>query len=143
MCETWPVKKTIAIYSLAVAGGAFILQWLRYQYVARFFSTEIYVAVVALGFASLGVWVGLRLAAPSGEKTRAVNQRALRALGISPREHEVLTLLADGNSTKEIAESLFVSANTIKTHLANLYAKLDVSRRTQAIRKARSLGLLQ
>jgi len=66
----------------------------------------------------------------------------LAQLGISTREGEVLACLAQGLTNEEIAERLFISTNTVKTHLANLYAKLDVSRRTQALEKARRLGLL-
>ena len=70
------------------------------------------------------------------------NARALGYLGISEREYEVLELLAAGHSNREMAERLYVSPNTIKTHLAHLYEKLEVSRRTQAVRKARSLRLI-
>jgi DNA-binding NarL/FixJ family response regulator len=130
------------MYSVAVAAGAFLLQWLDYQYTVRRFSTEIYITVVALGFAALGVWVGQRISGPARQPHGERNQRAIEHLGITVRECEVLDLLARGHSNREIAERLFVSPNTVKTHLVSLYGKLEVSRRTQAIDKARSLRMI-
>ena len=94
--------------------------------------------------AALGIWVGVRLfprRAPAGEFT--VNDKARESLGISEREFEVLELLAAGQSNKEIAASLNVSPNTVKTHVAKLYGKLQASRRTEAILRARELGMLK
>lgn len=105
-------------------------------------STPVYVAVVALVFITLGIWIGTRLARPEAPEEFERNEEAMEYLGISPREHEVLELLARGHSNREIAKALFVSSNTVKTHLSRLYGKLDVSRRTQAVRKARSLRLI-
>lgn len=136
------MTKSIVAYSLAIASSAFFLQWLEYQYAIRVFSTEIYVVIVATLFTGLGAWAGSKLTRrrlPSGFER---NSRAIEYLGISDREYEVLQLLAEGHSNKEIAERLFVSTNTIKTHLSNVYAKLEVSRRTQAVQKARALRLI-
>lgn len=137
------MKRTIVLYSLAMAVVVLGLQWLDYQYTIRAFSFEIYIVLIAVLFAALGVWVGLRLATRTGSATfEQPNARAMDYLGISAREYEVLELLAHGCSNKEIAERLFVSPNTVKTHLAHLYDKLQVSRRTQAIRKAQTLEIL-
>jgi DNA-binding CsgD family transcriptional regulator len=137
------MKKTIVLYSLAIAAAAFALQWVQYLYTVRVFSTEIYIGFIALGFTMLGIWVGHRLAGGSGvAKPFEKNHQAIAYLGISEREVEVLELLAEGHSNKEIGEHLFVSPNTIKTHLANLYGKLEVSRRTQAVQKARALAMI-
>ena len=136
------MKKTILGYAAAVAGSAFLLQWLEYQYAIRVFSTEIYVVIIAVLFTVFGAWVGLRIA-PGGKREAFVpNTQAMDYLGISKREYEVLGLLAKGLSNQEIAKALFVSTNTVKSHLSRIYAKLDVSRRTQAIEKARSLSML-
>lgn len=136
------IRKTALLYGLALAAGAFALRWLEYQHTVRAFSTEIYIVLVAAAFTVLGIWLGRRLtrrrAPPEFEK----NAKALDYLGVSDREYEVLTLLADGLSNREIAERLFVSPNTVKTHLMHLYGKLGVSRRTQALHKARELGLI-
>ena len=136
------MKKTLVLYSLAIAAAAFALQWLEYKHTVRDFSTEIYTVIIALGFTALGVWVGSRLVGGRAPDTFEKNTRALASLGISEREYEVLELLARGHSNKEIADALFVSPNTIKTHLGNLYGKLEVSRRTQAVQKARALRMI-
>jgi len=137
------MTKTTLIYGLALAAGAFALRWLEYQHAVRAFSTEIYLVLIAAAFTVLGVWLGRRLT-PRGAPAEFVkNAQALGYLGVSDREYEVLTLLADGLSNREIAERLFVSPNTVKTHLAHLYEKLAVSRRTQAISKAKELRLIR
>jgi len=136
------LKKVILFYSLGIALSAFVLQWLEYQYAIRYFSTEIYIAVIALSFTALGIWVGIRLTAPRPQQPFEKNIKAMTYLGISDREYEVLELLAAGHSNKEIADSLFVSTNTVKTHLANLYSKLEVTRRTQAVHKAKTMQMI-
>ncbi len=136
------MKKPVLLYSLAVAFGAFLLQWLEYKYAVRVFSREIYVAIIALLFTALGVWVGHRLFAPTARAPFERNVKAIDYLGISNREYEVLELLAQGHSNREIAETLVVSPNTVKSHLGRLYEKLEVSRRTAAIQKARTLRMI-
>lgn len=134
--------RTLVIWALVLAGGAFLLQWLKYAYLARVFPFEIYGTLIGLGFAIGGVWVGWRLAARPRAGGFARNDAALRSLGITGQEARVLERLAAGQSNKEIARTLGLSPNTVKTHLANLFAKLEVSRRTQAISKARALELI-
>ena len=136
------MKKSIFLYSLAIGMAAFMLQWLQYKYTVRIFSTEIYIILIAVIFAGLGIWVGKRLTTARAEKPFEKNVSALAYLGISEREYEVLMLLAEGMSNKEIAERLFVSPNTVKTHLARLYEKLEVSRRTQAVTRAKELSMI-
>lgn len=134
--------RTILIYGVLLAAGAFGLQWLEYQFVVRTHATEIYLAMLALAFMGLGVWVGARLFhRPTAPFTP--NTRVRESLGVSDREYEVLTLLAAGRSNKEIANQLHVSPNTVKTHVANLFGKLEAKRRTQAISRARELGMVR
>ena len=134
---------TILIYGVVLAAGAFGLQLIEYQYLVRNHATETYVVIIALGFMSLGVWVGLRLFRPAATQRDFVpNTQAQASLGISERELDVLRLLAAGRSNKEIANELAVSPNTIKTHIANLFGKLEVRRRTEAIGRARELGII-
>ena len=134
--------RLVAIYGAILAGASLGLRWIEYRYLVRAYSVEVYVALVALAFLSLGVWAGARLfrrvPAPFMRNTRVIER-----LGISARELEVLELLAAGRSNKEIARRLDVSPNTVKTHLANLYEKLEVERRTEAIRRARDLGMIR
>jgi DNA-binding CsgD family transcriptional regulator len=133
----------ITLYAIALALAVTGLEWLEYRYVTRAFSTEIYIVMLAAGFAGLGLWAGHRLTRrreppPTFER----NDAAIRSLGLTPRECEILQLLASGRSTKEIARQLEISPNTAKTHLARVYQKLEVQRRTQAIHKARELALI-
>ncbi|MEI9996688.1 MAG: response regulator transcription factor [Rhizomicrobium sp.] len=134
--------KAIFVYAVLLAAGAFALEWLQYKYVTRVFATEVYVVLIALGFAGLGLWTGYRLT-PRGAAARFErNTAALRSLGVTDREYDVLALLATGQSNKEIARSLGVSPNTVKSHILRLFEKLEVQRRTQAIHKARELRLV-
>jgi DNA-binding CsgD family transcriptional regulator len=138
------VGRTILLYALALAAAATLLQWLEYSHFTRAFSTELYIAIIAAMFVGLGAWAGSRLTArqrPSGPFER--NQAAIRSLGLSPRECEILDALAVGETNKELARRLGISPNTVKTHLARIYEKLEVQRRVQAIEKARSLSLIR
>ena len=138
------MTKTVVAYGLALAALAALLQFIEYKYLAKAYTTEIYVVLVAVGFLCLGVWVGLKVTSRRRvSDSFAVNERALQELGISKREHQVLSLLAEGQTNQELADSLCISPNTIKTHLNRLYEKLEVNRRTQAIQKARELSLIK
>jgi DNA-binding CsgD family transcriptional regulator len=135
--------KTVLIYGFALAAGAVALQWIEYHIWARAHASTIYVALIAAAFMGLGIWVGARLFRKeprAGDFTP--NERAQASLGITEREREVLQLLADGRSNKEIAARLGLSPNTVKTHVARLFEKLRVARRTEAISLARELGLV-
>lgn len=137
------MTKKILMYSIGIACAAFALQWLEFQYAVRMFSTEIYIVIIALSFATLGVWVGNRLTTPKKSEPLQRNQQAIDYLGLTTSEQKVLTLLAEGLSNAEIANRIHVSINTVKSHLGSVYAKLDVSRRTQAVHKARSLNIVE
>lgn len=134
--------RSAAIYGSILALAAFVFRWMEYRHSVQMFSTELYIFFVALAFTALGIWLGRKLAGPGNRQRFVRNERALQTLGISEREYEVLCLLAKGLSNQEIADNLHVSSNTIKTHLAHLYEKLQVSRRTQAIHKSKALRLI-
>lgn len=136
------MTRTILLWALVLAAGAFALQWLEYQYLARLFSWEIYVAVIGTAFAAGGVWLGWKLASRTGSGPFQRNAAAQMSLGLTGQEMRVLERLAAGQSNKEIARTLGLSPNTVKTHVANLFAKLEVARRTQAVGKARDLRLI-
>ena len=137
-----PHWKPVVLYGAALAAGALALQWIDYQQLARAHSGNIYTFVVAAGFLALGVYVGARVIGRSQPAAFDGNAKAQAALGISPRELEVLHEIASGRSNTEIAERLNVSPHTVKTHVARLFDKLDASRRTEAINKARELGIV-
>lgn len=135
-------RAALLSYALALAAGAFVLQWLQYRYVVRAFPLEIYIGLIALAFAGLGLWTGMRLARRPPSASFEKNTAAIASLGITQREEQVLALVAAGKSNKEIAQKLSVSPNTIKTQVASLYQKLEVQRRTQAVQKARELAII-
>ena len=139
---TRTVLPTILLWALILAVGAFALRWMEFQYLARVFSWQVYIALIGTAFAAGGVWVGWRLAARSAPAPFQPNAAARASLGVTGQEMKVLEQLAAGRSNKEIAQALGLSPNTIKTHIANLFAKLDASRRTQALAKARDLQLI-
>lgn len=134
--------KRILLYAALLAAGALALQWLDLQRMARLYPQSVYDALLAAGFLALGLWIGARVLA-CREAPFDGNPRALAELGISPREAGVLAELAAGRSNKEIARRLGVSPNTVKTHVARLYGKLGAVRRTDAVRRARELGLVE
>lgn len=136
------MRKTILLYGLALAAAAFALEWLQYQYAAKAYAPEIYIFLIAVAFTVLGIWAGRRLTERTAPGPFEKNSAALAELGVTDREYEVLTLLAAGCANKEIARLLDLSPNTVKTHLARLYEKLEVQRRTQAVQKARELSLI-
>jgi DNA-binding CsgD family transcriptional regulator len=145
------VKRTVAIYGLIGAAFLAVLQFIQYRFLLLEHSLEIYGGLVALLFASLGIWLGLKLT-----KTRVVikevpvpvsgpfrvDATSVERLGLTPREIEILHLIAEGLSNREIAERLFVSENTVKTHSANLFSKLSAKRRTQAVQLAKAAGII-
>lgn len=132
----------VLIYAACLGVGAFVLQWLEYQYFIRAVSTELYIVFIAALFTALGAWVGTRLTRRPPPADFVRNDAVLKTLGVTEREVTVLELLAAGDANKEIARKLDISPNTVKTHIASLFAKLEVQRRTQAIQKARELGIL-
>lgn len=142
------MKKIIVFYGIILAVLVVALRIIEYNYLMRNLTIEIYVGVIAVFFTFIGIWLGVKLINKprpdilSSYENFEINRETLKSLGISEREKEVLWAMAQGLSNKEIAAKLFVSLNTIKTHSTNLYGKLNVSRRTQAIQKARKLNLI-
>lgn len=132
------------ILGLCIAG----MKAIEYRFLVIDHAIEIYGGIVALLFTSLGIWVGWKLTRPkvsaalTNEPGFHTSEKNLEKTGISKREMDVLELIAQGLSNQEIADRLFVSINTVKTHSSNLFMKLDVKRRTEAIQKARQLELI-
>ena len=137
---------TVLLYGLALAVLVFILKYVEYRYWIRDLKVEVYIGVVAMLFTALGIWVGSKLLQRKKDAMvdapHRVDEVALRSLGLSARELEVLQLIAKGNSNQEIADKLFISLATVKSHSSSLFGKLEVSRRTQAVHKAKSLGII-
>ena len=155
------MKKHLLIYGLC--GGLLIvlLKTIEYRFLVMERSIEIYGGLIALFFASVGIWLGLKLTknkerilvkevpvevkvevpVPTAEPF-ALDRTRLQQLGITARELEILQLIAGGLSNREIAEKLFVSENTVKTHSSRLLDKLSAKRRTQAVQIAKELRLI-
>jgi DNA-binding NarL/FixJ family response regulator len=136
------MARVVVLYALGLGVLATALSWLEYRYLARAFTFEVYLALVATGSIVLGAWLGGKLTPRRPAEAFERNQAAIRSLGLSPREVEVLEVLAAGESNKEIARRLGISPNTVKTHIARVYEKLAVERRIQAVEKARLLALI-
>lgn len=139
------MRKTILIYGAALAALVALMKFIEYRYFVQDLSLEFYIGIVAVFFTALGIWAGLRLTRRKviiADPDFILNEQELARLGISKREQEVLELIAEGLSNQEIAEKLFVSLNTVKTHSSSLFSKLNVRRRTEAVRRAKELRLL-
>ena len=146
------MKRIILLYGLS--GGLLIaaLRFTEYRFLVLEHSVEIYGALIALIFAAIGIKLGLTFTrkeevvvvreVPVPETAFVRNEEHVATLGITPRELEILEQIASGKSTRQIAESLFVSENTVKTHASRLFDKLGVNRRTQAVHEAKRLGLI-
>lgn len=129
-------------YGLLLACGTLALQWLDYQWLARMHSEEVYIVLVAAIFLAIGIAIGAGALRTATAACHDGNPQAVAILGISPRELTVLRELAAGRSTKEIAQRLHLSPHTVKTHVARLFEKLEARRRTDAVARARTLGIL-
>lgn len=137
--------KSVILYGLAMAVLIGVLKLAEYRFYVRDLSIEMYVGFVALLFILLGAWIGRKMTRAdtiSTEGKTRPDEAELKKLGITKREYEVLGLIASGMSNREIADKLFVSTSTIKTHTSSLFSKLDATRRTQAIHRAKELGIL-
>jgi len=157
------MKRHVLIFGLVGGLLIAILQYTEYRFVVIEHSIELYGALIAILFAAFGIWLGLRITrrretiretvvvrevlvpaeapVPHAPNT-ALQQDQQKALGITARELEILTLVARGLSNREIATQLFVSENTVKTHCARAFDKLGAKRRTQAVQLGKELGLL-
>ena len=136
------MARFVLLYAAVLALAAAALQWLEYRYFVRSFSTEMYILLIAVGFGALGLWAGRRLTPRPSNGSFERNHAAIRSLGLTDRECQILERLASGQSNKELAREFGISPNTVKTHIARVYEKLEVQKRVQAIEKARWLSLI-
>lgn len=147
--------KMAIVYGSSLALLLFLLKWLEWRLVILDHAVQIYAGAIAILFTGLGIWLALKLARPKVKTivvekevmvtplpAGTINEKEITRLGLSTRELEVLHLMAEGLSNQEIAGRLFLSLNTIKTHSSNIFEKLDVRRRTQAVEQARKLNII-
>ena len=147
------MKKHILLYGLCGGVLIVVLKLIEYKFLVIEHSVEIYGGLIALFFSVVGIWLGLKLtkhketivirevSVPSSGPF-VLNETRRRELGITARELEILELIAQGLSNREIAEKLFVSENTVKTHSSRLFDKLNAKRRTQAAQLGKEFGLI-
>ena len=137
---------TVLSYGAVLSTVVVVLKYAEYRYWVRSFSSDVYIAVVAVLFTAVGIWLGSRLIASKKVvqvvAASAVDEQAIRTSGLSARELEVLQLMAEGRSNQEIADRLFISLPTVKSHSSSLFVKLEVKRRTEAVHKAKSLRII-
>jgi len=148
-------NKQIILYGLVLAAIIFVIRWFETRYALGDDQLDIYITIIALVFTGLGIWLTVKLRKPKVETVIVerevmltppsefvLNEKELTRLNLSRRELEVLELMAQGLSNQEIADKLFVSLNTIKTHSAQLFEKMEVKRRTQAVDMGKKLSLI-
>jgi DNA-binding CsgD family transcriptional regulator len=156
--------KSLLLYALALGVLLLLLNWLEWKFIISDRQLKLYSGIMALFFTGFGIWLSIKLREPKVkvekitetvvetvyiEKEPAepgpdsvIDEEQIQKLGISKRELEVLQLMATGLSNQEIADRLFVSSNTVKTHVAKIFEKLDAKRRTQAIEIAKQLRII-
>lgn len=148
-------SRYVILYGVSLAVLVFLLKWLQWKFLIADHSVEIYIGLIALFFTALGVWIATQLTKPRIQKVVvekdvmlppsenfSVNEAALQNLNLSSREYEVLCLLAQGHANAAIADQLCLSLSTVKTHVSNLFVKMDVKSRTQALEKAKRLKIV-
>jgi DNA-binding CsgD family transcriptional regulator len=151
------LKRQTLIYGLlyGLCGGVLIvvLKLIEFRFLVVEHSLEIYGGLIAVLFSGVGIWLGLKLTRNKevivvkevqipASLPFAINEERVRDLGITRRELEILALIAQGMSNREIADTLFVSENTVKTHSSRLFDKLSAKRRTQAVQIGKEMGLI-
>jgi DNA-binding CsgD family transcriptional regulator len=147
------MKRHVLLYGLIAGILIALLKWTEYRFLVVEHSIEIFGGIVAATFAALGIWLGLKLTktpqrvvikevlVPSNVPFMADEKKRQR-LSITPREMEILALITEGLSNREIAGKLYVSENTVKTHSSRVFEKLGARRRTQAVQRGKEFGLL-
>lgn len=134
------MKKTVFVFSALIISLLLLFKLSNYAYFSGDISIEIIIAIIAIIFFVVGIFINQKTL--QKEKASSIDHKKIKELGISNREYEVLVQISKGLSNKEIANALFLSESTIKTHVSNLLVKLDSKRRTQAIQKAKKLQIL-
>jgi DNA-binding CsgD family transcriptional regulator len=142
------MRKSAILYGIALALILIFSQWLQIHFWKRNLTVEVYVGLAGILFLGVGIFAGYQWQQRK-KKSSSINIKTqtdaslAEQFGLSKRETEVLQKMSEGLSNQEIADALFVSLNTVKTHTANIFIKLEVKRRTQAIQKARELKIVQ
>ena len=145
----------ILIYSVSMAVLLLVVKWLEAHFIVFNYRLDFFIGAIAILFTVLGIWLALKLAKPKiktqiiekevyieNSTPMEINLQEIEKLGISNRELDVLDLMAKGLTNEEIGDQLYISLNTVKTHTSNIFVKLEVKRRTQAVEKAKRLNII-
>lgn len=136
------MKKTIFVFGILILALLLLFHFSKYAVISGDLKVEVIVAIIAVVFFFVGIYINKKSLHKAIKPTSEIDHNKIKELDISNREYEVLQKIAEGLSNKEIADSLFLSESTIKTHVSNLLLKLDAQRRTQAVKKAKSFHIL-
>ena len=136
------MKKTIFVFSALIIALLILFQLSKYTYISGDISIQVIIAAIAIVFFFIGIYINTKFTKKRNSNPISIDPKKIEALGISKREYEVLVHISKGMSNQEIAETLFVSESTVKTHVSNLLVKLNAKRRTQALKKAKELQIL-
>lgn len=136
------MKKTIFVFSVLIIALLALFQLSKYAYFFSNTSIEPILAAIAVVFLVLGFFLNHRKPRKEVHQNQEIDHQRIKELGISQREYEVLKEISFGLSNKEIGKKLHVSESTVKTHVSNILIKLDAKRRTQAIKRAKELGIM-
>ncbi|ACU04493.1 response regulator transcription factor [Pedobacter heparinus] len=144
--------KSTFLYGLILSILIFVLKWLQWKFLIVDNSIDIYVGLIAVFFTALGIWVATQILRPKIKtiiiekevpEQFSLNEKELEKLNLNSREYEILQLLAKGHSNAEIAGDLFISLSTVKTHVSNLFVKMNVKSRIKALEKAKRLKIIR
>lgn len=138
------MRSIVLGFGILIASLLILFQLARYSHFSTNWGTEIWIAVISLVFFGIGIFIS-RKYLPVIKKEpiqKEIDPEQVNKLGLSRREYEILQLINDGLSNQQIADKLFLSENTVKKHVSNLFLKLDVQRRTEAIKKAKELNII-
>jgi len=136
------MKKTVLVFSLLILALLLLFQFSKYALISNNLQIEIIITIIAIVFFVVGVYINKKSLNKSVLPSTEINQKKIEELELSKREYEVLQKISEGLSNKEIAEKLFLSESTIKTHVSNLLLKLNAKRRTQAVQIAKAFQII-
>lgn len=136
------MKKTILVFSLLIMALLILFQLSKYAMVSGSLKTELIIAIIAIIFFVIGIYINKKTLHKSKHQSIEIDHKKIEQLDISKREYEVLQCISEGLSNKEIAEKLYLSESTIKTHVSNLLVKLNAKRRTQALQIAKGYNII-
>jgi DNA-binding NarL/FixJ family response regulator len=136
------MRKTILVFGLLIIALLLLFQISKYAVVFGSLNIEIVIAVIAVLFFFIGIYLNKKSLHKKSLPITEIDYQKIKALDITDREYEVLQGISDGLSNKEIADKLYLSESTIKSHVSNLLLKLNAKRRTQAIQIAKDFQII-